>query len=221
MLPVCRRHVGSPGVPPTAEAYNPHMTQHSNKQFSSGDAGKLFVFALLALPPTIFVVGIIPVLLLLFGIFMLRKSGDFGHIETAARNFRIICTLAFLGLVAVAGHFFIEHLGRERESWSNYALRDATAVAAISLIPLFYIAVMQVLFLNPMRANRDWLAAKFSPARERPTSSNAGEIDIIKGERLRSFSVADELLKWAKLKDDGHITEQEFAEARRKLLERN
>ena len=80
---------------------------------------------------------------------------------------------------------------------------------------------MQVLFLKPMRANEDWLVQKVSANGGRSTSGNTGEIDIIKGERLRSFSVADELLKWAKLKEDGLITEQDFAEARRKLLERN
>jgi hypothetical protein len=33
--------------------------------------------------------------------------------------------------------------------------------------------------------------------------------------------VADELLKWAKLKEDGHITEAEFNEAREKLLKKS
>jgi hypothetical protein len=47
------------------------------------------------------------------------------------------------------------------------------------------------------------------------------EIDIIKGERMKSFSVADELIKWAKLKEDGHITEQEYNDARKKLLQRD
>lgn len=202
--------------------YNIFMTQNDNKNFSSNDAGKLFVFALLVLPPSIFLVGIVPVLFLLFGSLMFRKSGDFGHIETAARNYRIFCILAFLGLVGFAGYFFLEYLLRDRDSWGiDYHLRDATAVAASSLIPLFYIAVMQVLFLKPMRANEDWLAQKVSANGGRSTSGNTGEIDIIKGERLRSFSVADELLKWAKLKEDGLITEQDFAEARRKLLERN
>ena len=198
------------------------MTQHNNNSFGSTDAGKLFVFTLLAIPPTILLVGIVPVMFLLFGVFMLRKSGDFGHIEAAARNYRIYCVLGFLGLVGIAAYFFSEHLGSERDSWrSGYALRDAIAVAAGSIIPLVYIAVMQILFLKPLRANRDWIAGKLSAARGKSTVSNTGEIDIIKGERLRSFSVADELLKWAKLKEDGHITEKEFSEARRKLLERN
>ena len=185
------------------------MTQHSNKPFDSSDAGKLFVFALLSIPPTIFIVGIVPVLFLLFGVFMLRKSGDFGHIETAARNYRIFCILVFLGLAGTAAYIFVE------------SLVEAAVFAASALIPLCYMAVMQALFLKPLRANRDWIAEKVSAVHGRSKLSNVGEIDIIKGERLRSFSVADELLKWAKLKDDGHITEQEFSEARRKLLERN
>ena len=37
---------------------------------------------------------------------------------------------------------------------------------------------------------------------------------------MKSFSVADELIKWAKLKEDGHISEQEYNDARKKLLQR-
>jgi len=198
------------------------MTQNNQESFGSNDAGKLFVFVLLAIPPTVFLVGIVPVLLLLFGVFLLRKSGDFGHIETAARNYRIFCTLAFIVLVVVAGNYYLEYLGSDRDSWDvDYSLFYANASAACSLIPLFYIAVMQILFLKPLRANRDWINRRISAISGKSTSENSGELDIIKGERLRSFSVADELIKWAKLKDDGHITDQEFGEVRRKLMERN
>jgi hypothetical protein len=55
-----------------------------------------------------------------------------------------------------------------------------------------------------------------------PTQTSAPEaepkMDIIKSEKLKQFSVADELSKWAKLKEDGHITEEEFDEARKSLL---
>lgn len=94
-------------------------------------------------------------------------------------------------------------------------------VSICSLIPLIYIFVMQGLFLEPLRANKEWIARKVSVFLGRSSLGSAGGIDIIKGERLRSFSVADELIKWAKLKTDGHITENEFSDARRKLLERN
>lgn len=196
------------------------MTQHSNKPLDSNDAGKLFVFALLSILPTIFGVGLVPALFLLFGIFMLRKSGDFGHIETAARNYRIFCVLAFLGVGSIAGFWVVQHL--EADSWPADQYLENAALAAIgSLIPLIYIFVMQGLFLEPLRANKERIARKVSVFLGRSSLGSAGGIDIIKGERLRSFSVADELIKWAKLKSDGHITENEFSDARRKLLERN
>ena len=47
-----------------------------------------------------------------------------------------------------------------------------------------------------------------------------GKRTFIKGEKLKQYSVADELIKWAKLKEDGHISEEEFNEARKKLLKR-
>lgn len=47
------------------------------------------------------------------------------------------------------------------------------------------------------------------------------EFEIIKTDNLKAYSVADELLKWAKLKGDGHISEQEFDDARKKLLKRD
>ncbi|WP_341303203.1 hypothetical protein [Pseudomonas sp. TMP25] len=41
---------------------------------------------------------------------------------------------------------------------------------------------------------------------------------IIKSEKMKSYSVADELLKWAKLKEDGLISEKEFQIARDKIM---
>lgn len=41
---------------------------------------------------------------------------------------------------------------------------------------------------------------------------------IIKIQGLKSYSVADELLKWSKLRDEGLVSEDEYHEARAKLL---
>jgi len=45
-------------------------------------------------------------------------------------------------------------------------------------------------------------------------------VNIIRKESLSSYSVSEELLRWVELKEGGHITEQEFEEARRKILDR-
>lgn len=41
---------------------------------------------------------------------------------------------------------------------------------------------------------------------------------IIKTDNLKSYSVADELLKWTQLKEAGVVSEEEFQEARRKIM---
>nr|WP_176704154.1 hypothetical protein [Pseudomonas sp.]QDK64825.1 hypothetical protein pA16J1_p11 [Pseudomonas sp.] len=41
---------------------------------------------------------------------------------------------------------------------------------------------------------------------------------IIKVQNFKSYSVADELLKWSKLRDEGLVSEEEYCEARAKLL---
>ena len=47
------------------------------------------------------------------------------------------------------------------------------------------------------------------------------EVNTIKGENIKSNSVADELLKWVKMKEDGHISKEEYNDARKKLLQMN
>jgi hypothetical protein len=56
----------------------------------------------------------------------------------------------------------------------------------------------------------DFLQSKLEP----------GGTTIIGREKLKRFSTADEMLKWKKLLDQGVITQSEFDEARRKLLNR-
>ncbi|MNR60378.1 hypothetical protein D3C85_1818390 [compost metagenome] len=46
------------------------------------------------------------------------------------------------------------------------------------------------------------------------------ESGIIKTQSFKAFSVADELIKWSKLRDDGVVTVEEYELARAKLLGR-
>jgi hypothetical protein len=51
-------------------------------------------------------------------------------------------------------------------------------------------------------------------------STESRNSNIIKSGKLKSYSVADELLKWNKLKEDGIVSEEEYNQARNKLFER-
>lgn len=86
--------------------------------------------------------------------------------------------------MGIAGYLFLEYMGEKPDYRRDSRLGEAIGFSALSLVPLFYIGLMELLFLRPMRANRDWIAGKFSVTSRGPASSGAGEIDIIKGEKV-------------------------------------
>lgn len=101
---------------------------------------------------------------------------------------------------------------------SIYSLRFPPVIFAA------YLFFVKFLFLNPLLRHSLWVEQNsiFSSTQKNIASkTNYREIDIIKGAKLKQYSVADELTKWAKLKEDGHISEDEFNDARNKLLNRD
>lgn len=188
-----------------------------NKPLSSNDQSKLLIFILMLLPSVVMGVGVIPALFLGFGVFMLKKHEDFSHIETAVRNSRVYILLMLVGCI-VTGLY----AGGVYFTWQR-GLVELVICMVLSVIAIIYLVVMKTLFLDPLLSHSEWVEVNgiFS-SKPKATSAKCEEskIDIIKSERLRSYSVADELAKWIKLKDDGHISEEEYNEARKNLLQR-
>ncbi|MFM4863906.1 SHOCT domain-containing protein [Aeromonas caviae] len=182
-----------------------------NKPLNSSDQLKLLVFTLLMIPSIIFVVGIIPAILLAFGIFTMKRNKDFSSVYTAVEYFkRYVYLVMFVGII-----IFI----LEANSWHtpghtfNLFL---TCMFIFVLIPFLYLIAVQHLFFSPLKEHSDWISVNGLFSIEQKSKL---EVDIVKG-NLTQYSVADELNKWAKLKEDGYITEEEFNEARAKLLGR-
>lgn len=193
----------------------------SNQPLNSSEQSKILIFSILLAPAIIFIAGVIPALFLGFGIYMMKKHEDFSHIATAVRNFRGYTSLILLASSVFAAYFATSL--NEKDSWKRYDQEFVVSLIAMSICIAYLIAV-KILFLNPLANHNSWVETNgiFST---KPKSNkkpiNTLEMDIIKGERLRQYSVADELLKWAKLKEDGHISEDEFNQARAKLLTRS
>lgn len=188
---------------------------------SSSDQGKLLIFSLLMAPSIFFLFGVIPAIFLAFGIYMMKKNQDFSSIDTAVKNFKGYTWLAFTGCILSTFYWGNKYLSAE-DSWRYDDLFFGFLI--FTGIACAYLIVVQVLFYSPLKKHREWVAVNgiFSTKpRSDKSASNQSEVDIIKGEKLKQYSVADELIKWAKLKEDGHISEDEFNEARSKLLKRN
>jgi len=179
------------------------------------------IFVLFLLPTIIFFVGIIPTIFLIFGVVMMKRSSDFSHIETAVRNFR-----GYVMLMVAIGSLFALYFATTLGANDRWDRRGEEFVVSLMLTSaaVFYLIICKKLFLEPLNSHREWVERNgifSSKSRQLAPVKDARELSIIGGERLRSFSVADELLKWAKLKEEGHITEEEFNEARKKLLQSN
>ncbi|MCZ2720184.1 SHOCT domain-containing protein [Marinomonas sp. 15G1-11] len=192
-----------------------------NQPMSSGDQGKLLIFSLLMAPSLVFLFGIIPAIFLGFGIYMMKKNQDFSSIDTAVKNFKGYTWLALIGCALSSIYWGNKYFSAE-DSW--YYDDEFFISLMFAGIAFAYLVVVQVLFYSPMNRHREWVEVNgiFSTKPKSYNDSiNRSEVDIIKGEKLKQYSVADELTKWAKLKEDGHISEEEFNEARTKLLKRN
>jgi hypothetical protein len=192
----------------------------SNQPINSSDQSKILIFGLLMLPPIGFLVGVIPALFLLFGIYMMKRNEDFSHVATAVRNFRGYVTLILIGCAIYAA--ICATTLNEKDDW-NRRDKEFYISLAYSGICIAYLIFVKSLFLSPLSKHSEWVELNgiFATKPKDPSDAVAfGEVDIIKGEKLKQYSVADELIKWAKLKDDGHISDEEFNEARKKLLNR-
>ena len=194
-----------------------------DQPLSSNELSKIVIFVLLSIPSIVFLVGIIPALFLVFGVFMMKKSGDFSHVETAVRNYNYYVSVPLVFLVVLALYNMSNLSPKSSYRYDNEISQIIICLVFVGVCILYMFFAIK-LFLSPLEAHSEWVVNNgiFSVNRKNSNDNyDNSNIDIIKGERLRSFSVADELIKWAKLKEDGHITEQEFNDARKKLLQRN
>jgi len=193
-----------------------------NQPLSSSDQGKLLIFSLLLAPSIVFLVGVIPAIFLAFGLYMMKKNQDFSSIDTAVKNFKGFTWLAIIGC-AISSLYLGYMYFTNKYSWVSY---DNPFIVSLmfSAIAIAYLIAVEFLFYRPLKLHSEWVAVNgvFSTKRKSAKKTDGeSKLEIIKGEKLKQYSVADELLKWAKLKEDGHISEDEFNEARVKLLKPN
>jgi len=187
---------------------------------------KLVMFLPLLITPIFFLVGIIPAFFLAFGYFMMKKNNDFSSIEASVKAVNIYCKLAIVLLVLVAAICFI-FLTYEYLNNAPYIDTELFWVvpgcAFFASIIYAYILIVKYLYLKPLQNHSEWVVVNgtFSnKPKKRPQDNLKTSVEILQSEKLKPYSVADELLKWAKLQDDGLISVEEFNEARSKLLNR-
>ena len=152
------------------------------------------------------------------GTFTVTENGNVIYVanEQKAHSYRAY-SLAYDKSISEPGSTYFENI------YGNGKINFIVSVI-LSGIALTYLILIKTLFLNPLKSHSEWIEKNgifSSKSKSSISQLKTSDINIMKSEKLKQYSVADELLKWTKLKDGGHISEDEFNEAREKILKRN
>ena len=187
-----------------------------NQPLDGSDQGKLLIFSLLMVPSVVFLVGVLPAIFLGFGIYMMKKNQDFSSIDTAVNYFKIYFWLSIVVAVFILFFWYDDWttcLRMEAARWCRWRLDNVFFSLLGAVIAIIYLIAVNILFYSPLKRHSEWVAVNgiFS---KKPKS----DIKSATESELKQYSVADELMKWGKLKEEGHISEDEFNQAKAKLL---
>jgi hypothetical protein len=184
-----------------------------NKPLNSSEHGKIAFFILLLVPSILFIVGIVPAIFLVFGLYMMRKNQDFSNIEAAVKYAKGYYCLFSLGSLCFALFWLLEN-GYNR-------INANLLLIALIILPLCYLISVHFLLLSPLQKHSDWVSVNdiFSNKKRVLLQNNsAPKVEVFHGNNLQQHSVADELMKLIKLKEGGHITDDEYKAAKRRFF---
>jgi len=191
-----------------------------------GDRIKIVMFFLF-LAGTIFF-GVIPILIALAGIYIMKKDKSFSPILNSKKHIKSYLYLLALGIPVIAslGYYngiasytYDDNYNRIYSENINIEIAVAAAVG-IALIPLavsLLMSLLNFLYFRPLEEHQEWVVSNgiFSDLKENEDDGSTG---IMGRDKLSSFSVADELIKWNDLLEKELISQEEFDKAKQKLL---
>ncbi len=194
---------------------------------AGGDRIKVVIF-FLVLAGTIFF-GVIPILIALSGIYIMKKDKSFSSIIKSKKYIKGYLILLALGLtIIITGGYYDIHTGygyREDMQKQGYVEKIQTETAMIAgaglvLTPIavsLLMSLFSLLYFKPLENHQEWVVTNgiFSDLKENEDDDSTG---IMGRDKLSSFSVADELIKWNDLLEKEIISQEEFDKAKQKLL---
>jgi hypothetical protein len=189
-----------------ANANGQALRDHRPAKSSSVDNLLLSLAVLLFVGLCFTIVGIVPVLIMILGAVLAFKSGDARNVRVTGRFaqfFVLVGIFICLGFLAV-------------NSSSSYVMNyQLLPIASLGLSLGLIALLIEFLWIRPFtRQLPGWRAARSHK------KLNAKNTRIIGRDSHTPYSIADELLKWSKLREDGLITENEYQQARMNLLNR-
>lgn len=196
---------------------------------SGSELTKVLIFLGLSLILCFSFLGIPAFLVILFGLFAMKRSQDFSAMEISFKiisgYLKILLFVAIVvSIIALTDDNYLQCYDNRLDCYDGYLdfftdieiiLFLGVCIVSPTIVYFLYKTALKYLFINPLRNHRDWVEINGIFSNK---NNDDGEFDVIKTDKLKPYSVADELQKWAKLRDDGHITNEDFEKIKQKIL---
>ncbi|WP_180165040.1 SHOCT domain-containing protein [Acinetobacter sp. YH12049] len=187
-----------------------------NKPLESLEILKIITFMLFQLCVAMLIVGLIPGILILIAYWLMRREKDINVLNRFSNLINSYVNLVYLGILIWGGCiFFLEFRGGSENIDISWLFLVGFLVVLFLVTTYFYEFLIEKFFFSVLLSHSEWVEQNgiFSYKKDHESLS------VFKMEKLKSYSVADELLKWKKLRDEGLVTEEEYEIMKRKILE--
>jgi len=202
----------------------------SDSPLTGGDRTKIIAFfAFLILPFGWFGGSIIIILIVIFGLYIMKKDQSFTPIINAKKwmkAYLIVLAIAITTITSIV--YYYENTGywhrddMETPGYEKKIITQSAMIAGGGLViatPIavgFFMFIFNSLFFRPLEEHQNWITKNGVFSDE--TNSKNNSTNIVGRDNLSSYSVADEMLKWNSLLEKGLITKEEFDKAKIKLM---
>ena len=211
--------------------------QSSDSPLSGGDRVKVIAFfAFLILPFGWFGGSSVIIFIALFELYIMKKDQSFTPIINAKKWIKVYLVVLVLVMATITTALYYDekaydrvHVGTEwydtKEVYNeNINVETAMVAGAVLLatpiVVSFFMSIFNNLFFKPLEEHKNWILEHGIFA-DKPYEKSILDIATEKlqsFQKPQSYSIADELLKWKALLDQGIITEEEFNTKKEKLL---
>lgn len=201
----------------------------TNTPLDGSDRIKIIVFFILLSGTIIF--GVIPILITLVGIYIMKKDNIFSPILKAQQYIKYYLIILALGATIITSAVYYDdntgYWHKDDMKKPEYIQKIKTQTGMI-LVGGFIATPIAVAFLHwlfgallfkNLERHKDWVIENgifADTTNEKSIISSAK--DIVKNINNQACNVAEELLKWNELKEKGIISEEEFNEAKIKIM---
>lgn len=145
-----------------------------DQPLNSLERAKLLMFGVLAIPPVVFLVGLLPAIVLGLGVYLMKKHQDFANLQAAIYVIRAYLWIPVIALpLYLFGEFLLVYFlgeGFLDIVLDRYCVRgdsydcvgpfgDVEFVACLLLIAAFafYLIMVEWLLYRPLRAHAQWV----------------------------------------------------------------